>query len=86
MVNVVQFFNLVRLKKNRAFLRVVAMADLHSKILDAPHPQGPNSFKFMQFMGKFGKIVCSPPPRGLTPPPRGNSGSVTGLGLMNFAM
>ena len=21
-------------------------------------PQGPNSFNFMQFLGKFGKIVC----------------------------
>ena len=32
------------------------MADLHSKILDAPG--GPNSFNFMQFLGKFDKIVC----------------------------
>ena len=36
-------------------------ADLHSKILDAP-PGGPNSFNFMQFLGKFGKIVCWHPP------------------------
>ena len=33
------------------------MADLHSKILDA-RPPGPNSFNFMQFLGKFGKFVC----------------------------
>ena len=27
------------------------VADLHSKILDAHPPGGPNSFKFMQFLG-----------------------------------
>ena len=31
----------------------------------SPPPGGPNSFNFMQFLGKFGKIVCwRPPPRG----------------------
>ena len=40
-----------------------SVADLHSKILDARHlPGGPNSFNFMQFWGKFGKIVCWPLP------------------------
>ena len=39
----------------------ITVADLHSKILDAP-PGGPNSFNFMQFLGKFGKIVCWYPP------------------------
>ena len=34
------------------------MADLHSKILDARQPGGPNSFNFMHFWGKFSKIVC----------------------------
>ena len=34
------------------------VADLHSKILDARPPGSPNSFNFMQFLGKFGKIVC----------------------------
>ena len=40
------------------------MADLHSKILEArpPPPGGPNSFNFMQFLGKFGNIVCWRPP------------------------
>ena len=39
---------------------------------------GPNSFNFMQFLGKFGKIVCwRPPPRELVPPPRGNPSSFT---------
>ena len=52
------------------------VADLHSKILDAP-PRGPNSFNFMQFLGKFGKIVCWRPPGELAPPPRGNPGSAT---------
>ena len=43
----------------------LAVADLHSKMLDARPPGGPNSFNFMQFLGKFGKIVCwRPPPPG----------------------
>ena len=55
------------------------MADLHSKILDARPPGGPNSFNFMQFLGKFGKIVCWRPPGELAPPPRGNPRSATGM-------
>ena len=43
-------------------------------------PPGPNSFNCMQFLGKFGKIVCWRPPGKLAPPPRGNPGSATGLG------
>ena len=41
-------------------------------------PRGPNSFNFMQLLGKFGKIVCCPPP---VPEswPRGNHGFATGL-------
>ena len=36
-----------------------------------PLRRGPSSFNFMQFLRKFGKIVCwQPPPRGLAPPPR----------------
>ena len=27
-----------------------------------PPPEGPNSFNFMQFLRKFGKIVCWRPP------------------------
>ena len=43
----------------------IPVADLHSKILDARPPLGgPNSFNFMQFLGKFGKIVCWRPPLG----------------------
>ena len=58
------------------------MADLHSKILDAPPlPGGPNSFNFMQFLGNFGEIVCwRPPPGELAPPPRGNPRSATDSG------
>ena len=52
------------------------VADLHSKILDAP-PRGPNSFNFMHFWEFFGKIVCWRPPGELVPPPRGNPGSAT---------
>ena len=68
------------------------MADLHSKILDVHHcelyklnfqvqepPGGPNSFNFMQFLGKFGKIVCWRPPWGVDAPPRGNPRSATGF-------
>ena len=44
---------------NIYYVGVFPVADLHSKILDAPPPPwGPNSFNFMQFLGKFGKIVC----------------------------
>ena len=42
--------------------------------------RGPNCFNFIQFLGKFGKIVCSCPPSprgGLVSPPRGNRGSAT---------
>ena len=42
-------------------------------------PGGPNSFNFMQFLGKFGKIVCWRPPGELAPPPRGNPGSATDI-------
>ena len=41
---------------------------LHSKILDAPPPRGPNSFNFIQFLGKLVKIACwRPPPEGWRP-------------------
>ena len=33
----------------------------------------------MQFLGKFGKIVCWNPPRELVPPPQENPGSATGM-------
>ena len=37
-------------------------------------PQGPNSFNFMQFWGKFGTILCwRPPPGKLEPPSSGKS-------------
>ena len=39
----------------------------------------PNSFNFMQFLGKYGKIVCWRPPGELAPPPRGNPGSATAI-------
>ena len=34
-----------------------AVADLRGK-RGTCAPRGPNSFNFMQFLGKFGKIVC----------------------------
>ena len=40
-----------------------AVADLRGGVRDArPPPRRPNSFNFMQFLGEFGKIVCSRPP------------------------
>ena len=36
-------------------------------------PGGPNSFNFMQFLGKFGKIVCWRPPWGVGAPSSGKS-------------
>ena len=55
-----------------------SVVDLHSKIFGrAPPSGGPNSFNFMQFSGKIGKIICWRPPGELAPPPRGNPGSAT---------
>ena len=48
----------------------------------APPPGGPNSFNFMQFLGKFGKIVCWRPPGELASPPQGNPGSATAKSLL----
>ena len=45
------------------------MANLRGGTRDVP--EGPNSFNSMQFLGKFGKIVC------WRPPPQGNPGSAT---------
>ena len=48
-------------------------------------PGGPNSFNFMQLLGKFGKIVCwRPPPGELAPPTQGNPGSATALSPIFF--
>ena len=45
--------------------------------IDSGGPKGPpggsNSFNFIQFLGKFGKIVCWRPPRGVGAPPWGKS-------------
>ena len=51
---------------------------------DARPPGDPNSFNFMQFLGKIDKFVCWCPPGELVPPPRGNPGSATGLDLIWF--
>ena len=57
----------------------IAVADLRGA---RETPPGPNSFNFMQFLGKFGKFVCWRPPGELAPPPRGNPGSATVLGVV----
>ena len=49
-------------------------------------PRTPNSFNYMQFLRKFGKIVCWRPPGELAPPPRGNAGSATGCVRMDQKM
>ena len=61
---------------------MVAVANLHSKILDVPPP--PPGSKFFQFHAVLGEIwqnrmLAPPPPRELAPPPRGNPRSATGL-------
>ena len=53
------------------------VADLRGARETRPFPGGPNSFNIMQFLGKFGKILCWRPPRELANPPRGNPGSAT---------
>ena len=40
-------------------------------------PKGPNSFNFMQFLGKFGKLYVGAP-LGVGTPPQGDSGSTIG--------
>ena len=49
---------------NTGSATVNAVADLRGGARDVAPPGGPNSFNFMQFLGKFGKIVCLPPPGG----------------------
>ena len=44
-----------------------------SKGTPGTRPQGPNSFNFMQFLGKFGKIVCWRAPWGVGAPSSGKS-------------
>ena len=61
----------LRLKKQNQCMYYISLAD------PSPPPGGPNSFKFMQLLGKFGKIVCWRPLRRLVPPPRGNPQSAT---------
>ena len=40
----------------------IAVADLRGGVRTHAPPRRPNSFNFMQFLGEFGKIVCSRPP------------------------
>ena len=49
--------------KHKIIKGIFTVADLHSKIwtralTPQPTPGCPNSFNFMQFLGKFGNIVC----------------------------
>ena len=60
---------------------IFAVADLSGARGTSAPPPGPNSFNFMQFLEKFGKIVCWRPPGELAPPPRGNPGSATALAI-----
>ena len=54
-----------------------ALADLHSKILDARPPRGSKFFQFHAVFGKFWQNRMLAPPGELAPPPRGNPGSAT---------
>ena len=45
----------------------ISVADLGGGVRGSP-PGRPNSFDFMQFSGKFSKIVCWRPPWQLAPP------------------
>ena len=57
----------------------ISLADLRGAQGTCAPPGCPNSFDFMQFSGKFGKIICwrPPPPPGeeLVRPSQGNPGS-----------
>ena len=66
---------------------LVAVADLGGRRGRAPSPPPPghpNSFDFMQFSGKFGKIVCWCSPWGVgdPPPPPGKSWIRRGVGVI----
>ena len=50
-----------------------------SKGEGAPPPRGQNFLNFMQFFGKFGKIICGRPPGELALPPMRNPGSAPGV-------
>ena len=65
--------NLVKTDKSE----VDTVADLRGAQGTRAPPGGPNSFNFMQFLGKFDKFLCWRPPGELAPPPRGNPGSAT---------
>ena len=62
------------------FAVVMSVADLHNKNLDARPLPGPNSFNFnfIQFLGKFGKIVIWRPHFGVNP------GSATEFKTSNY--
>ena len=50
------------------------VADLRGARETRPFPGGPNSFNFMQFLGKLGKILCwRPPPQRVGEPTSGKS-------------
>ena len=58
-----------------------AVADLHSKILDARPPRGSKFFQFHAVFGKIWQNRMLAPPWELAPPPRGNPGSATVVDL-----
>ena len=68
---------------NLGCLRVYSGGSKGGRRGRAPSPGGPNSFNFMQFLGKIDKFVCWRPPWELAPPPRGNPGSATGVNTLS---
>ena len=67
------------------FWEVLAVVDLHSKILDAhPPPHGGQILSIScSFWEILAKSYVGAPPGELAPPPRGNPGSATGWGPRN---
>ena len=64
----------------------VGIISLRNSVADlggAP-PTVQNVLNFMQFSGKFGKIVCWHPPGWLTPPPTRNPGSAAGIFICGY--
>ena len=79
--NIIPFvYQFENFKPNEHLFFVISGGSKGARGTRAPSPGSPNSFNFMQFLGKFCKIVSWRPPWGVGAPPRGNPGSTTGYG------
>ena len=67
--NIIPFvYQFENFKPNEHLFFVISGGSKGARGTRAPSPGGPNSFNFMQFLGKFGKIVSWRPPGKLAPP------------------